>query len=221
MAKSNAGWWIAGIAATALTVSAIASARNTPFGFATIRIIPHPNGTFTFEAVENGVVVESQGPFATAAAANAAADIWLAGQAAPAPVEDPPVVPPIPQAAYVRVTGGGVTGEAFATTTGVRWVVGALAGTAANAIIGTRDMLAAVDAAAAKGQPMEVEWRRGNGSIARARVARQSVGGPDPTFVWRWATLTPGSPPLSNIAWVSPIRLGALRGAVTTLQAGG
>jgi hypothetical protein len=179
------------------------------------------DGTWGYAARSNATGAEKTDfPFASEAAARAAALAWLASQSQQGGVQ-PPIVPPIPQAPYLRVTGGGITGEAFASATGVRWVVRNAAGVsqdgqAANGTAGSDAMLGMFGAATLGSPPATLELRRADGRIVRARVSAASPG-------YAWSTFTPAAPggvstSATRPEWRSLSYVGALRGALSTLQ---
>lgn len=180
-------------------------------------------GAWFWQARLGGVLAGAGTPFASEAAARGAAQNWIDAQGQQGGVA-PPIVPPIPQAPYLQIVSGSVQGSALARTDGVTWRVtggagGTQTGAAANALVGGRDLLTAMDIAVPVGQPVTLEYRRADGSIVRARVAR----GAPPMVDWTWATFTPApaggvSVSSSQAGWRSASRLGAMRGALATLQ---
>lgn len=182
-------------------------------------------GTWGFRAVVGSNGITNNGPYASQAAAAAAAGIWISQNTElppniVTPIPDPINLPPPQQGGpavlpYLFVNGQGVVGSAVVEGERVRWTAGDETDTTSNVLIANSTLLARVDTKAVPGTPVLLQLRRSGGDVVRGRVGLQNG-------TWIWALLsTPANGPSSwqtEAAWKANSRLAAMRGALSTMQ---
>lgn len=216
------GWLLLAAAAVAFFVIKTRSSMQA---------VQNEDGTWGFRATALGIVNNDAGPFASSEAALAAAAAWVASVTTNVnkPLPDPIDVPPpggpqgggAPNVPYLIVTSQGIQGSAVVEGSSVRWVAGTESDTAGSAITANATLLARIDSGAPANAPVNLSLRKASGSSLQARVSRQ-VG--QPAQVWVWSVSTPpavaggvGSS-TTEPTWRANNRLGAMRGALSTLQ---